>query len=78
MNKRKPVDYTSMYEALDTLLQTELLEVELYFEIGRAVCTRPEKGAAAMAAEYFQANYPECRGFSPSFRASARSPRLSA
>ena len=30
-----------------------------------AVCARPEKGAAVMAAEYFQANYPEYRGFSP-------------
>ena len=29
MNKRKPVDYTTMYEALDTLMQTELPEVEL-------------------------------------------------
>ena len=38
MNKRKLVDYTSMYKALDTLMQTELPEVELYFEIGRAVC----------------------------------------
>ena len=65
MNKRKPVDYTTMYEALDTLMQTELPEVELYFEIGRAVCSRPEKGAAVMAAEYLQAAYPETRGFSP-------------
>ena len=65
MNKRKPVDYTAMYAALDILMQTELPEVELYFEIGRAVCARLEKGAAVMAAEYLQANYPECKGFSP-------------
>ena len=52
-------------EALDNLLQTELPEAELYLEIGRAICARPEKGAAVMAAEYLQANYPECRGFSP-------------
>ena len=52
-------------EALDTLLQTELPEAELYLEIGRAICARPEKGAAVMAAEYLQANYPECGGFSP-------------
>ena len=65
MNKRKLADYTSMYEALDTLMKNELPEVELYFEIGWAVCARPEKGAAVMAAEYFQANYPEYRGFSP-------------
>ena len=65
MNKRKPVDYTAMYAALDSLLQTELPEVELYFEIGRAVCSRQEKGAAVMAAEYLQENYPEAKGFSP-------------
>ena len=65
MNKRKPVDYTAMYATLDSLLQAELPEVELYFEIGRAVCSRQEKGAAVMAAEYLQANYPECKGFSP-------------
>ena len=65
MNKRKPVDYTAMYAALDSLLQTELPEAELYFEIGRAICARPEKGAAVMAAEYLQANYPKAKGFSP-------------
>ena len=65
MNKRKPVDYTAMYAALDILMQSKLPEVELYFEIGRAVCARPEKGAAVMAAEYLQANYPEAKGFSP-------------
>lgn len=65
MNKRKLVDYTSMYEALDTLMKTELPEVELYFEIGRAVCARPEKGAAVMAAEHLQASCPESKGFSP-------------
>ena len=65
MNKRKPVDYTAMYATLDTLPQTELPEVELYFEIGRAVCARPEKGAAVMAAEYLQENYTKARGFSP-------------
>ena len=65
MNKRKPVDYTAMYAALDSLLQAELPEAELYFEIGRAVCSRQEKGAAVMAAEYLQANYPEFKGFSP-------------
>ena len=65
MNKRKPVDYTAMYAALDSLLQAELPEAELYFEIGRAVCSRQEKGAAVMAAEYLQENYPEAKGFSP-------------
>ena len=86
MNKRKPIDYTLMYTALDSLVQTELPEVELYFEIGRAVCYRPEKGAAVMAAEYLQANYPGDRGFSPRnlrrmrefYRAYADTPELRA
>ena len=84
MNMRKPVDYTAMYAALDILMQTELPEVELYFEIGRAVCSHQEKGAAVMAAEYLQANYPEAKGFSPRnlrrmrefYRAYADSPEL--
>ena len=65
MNKRKLVDYTSMYEALATLMKTELPEVELYFAIGWAVCARPEKGAAVAAAEFLQANFPDRTGFSP-------------
>ena len=65
MNIRKPTDYSAMYRALDQLMGAELPQMELYFEIGRAVCSRPEKGAAVMAAEYLQANYPGGRGFSP-------------
>ena len=64
MNVRKPTDYSAMYGTLDQLMGAELPQMELYFEIGRAVCARPEKGAAVMAAEYLQANYPECKGFS--------------
>ena len=44
---------------------SDLAEMELYSEIGRAVCARTEKGAAVMAAEYIQSRYPERRGFSP-------------
>ena len=65
MNTRKPTDYSAMYGTLDQLMGAELPQMELYFEIGRAVCARPEKGAAVMAAEYLQANYPVDRGFSP-------------
>ena len=65
MNTRKPTDYSAMYGTLDQLMGAELPQMELYFEIGRAVCAHPEKGAAVMAAEYLQANYPECKGFSP-------------
>ena len=65
MNTRKPTDYSAMYGMMDQLMGAELPQMELYFEIGRTVCSRPEKGAAVMAAEYLQANYPECKGFSP-------------
>lgn len=46
MNIRKPIDYSSMYVALDRLMVEELPQVELYFEIGRAVCARTEKGVS--------------------------------
>ena len=65
MNTRKPADYSAMYGTLDQLMAAGLPQMELYFEIGRIVCARPEKGAAVMAAEYLQANYPGDRGFSP-------------
>lgn len=65
MNIRKPTDYSDMYRTLDHLMGTALPQAELYFEIGRAVCARPEKGAAVMAAEYLLENYPGDRGFSP-------------
>ena len=65
MNTRKPTDYSAMYGMLDQLMAAGLPQMELYFEIGRAVCARPEKGAAVIAAEYLQANYPGDRGFSP-------------
>ena len=65
MNIRKPTDYSTMYVALDRLMDEELPQVELYFEIGRAVCTRTEKGAAVAASEYLQAAYTETIGFSP-------------
>ena len=65
MNTRKPADYSAMYGTLDQLMAAGLPQMELYFEIGRAVCARPEKGAAVMAAEHLQASCPESKGFSP-------------
>jgi hypothetical protein len=65
MNIRKPSDYSSLYSALDVLMGSDLTEMELYCGVGRAVCARPEKGAAVMAAEYLQSRCPERKGFSP-------------
>ena len=52
MNVRKPTDYSAMYGILDQLMGAEFPQMELYFEIGKIVCSRPEKGTAVMAAEY--------------------------
>ena len=65
MNIRKPTDYSAMYAVLDQLMAVDLPQVELYFEIGRAVSARAEKGAAVAASEYLQTAYPEASGFSP-------------
>ena len=65
MNVRKPVDYSTMFVALDTLMTADLPQMELYCEIGRLVSGRPEKGAAVAAAEYLCSAYPDASGFSP-------------
>ena len=65
MNIRKNIDYTDMYAALDSAMEKNLSQVELYFEIGKAVCQRTEKGAAVAAAAYLSEQYPDIQGFSP-------------
>ena len=65
MNIRKNIDYTAMYVALDSAMEKNLSQVELYYEIGRAVCQRTEKGAAVAAAAYLREQYPDIQGFSP-------------
>ena len=65
MNIRKPIDYTTMFAALDALMAAQLPQMELYCEIGRVVSGRSEKGAAVAASEYLQAAYPAAEGFSP-------------
>ena len=65
MNVRKNVDYSEMYETLDKLMAKQLLQMELFCEIGKAVCRRTEKGAAVMASEYLNRHYPDTKGFSP-------------
>ena len=65
MNIRKPVDYSAMFAALDTLMTANMTQMELYREIGRQISERPEKGAAIAAAEYLCGTYPDVPGFSP-------------
>lgn len=65
MNIRKNIDYSEMYEVLDNLMARDLPQMELYYEIGKTVCQRTEKGAAVMASEYLNKQYPDVKGFSP-------------
>ncbi len=65
MNIRKNIDYSEMYEELDKLMEQQLPQMEVYCEIGKAVCQRTEKGAAVMASEYLNKQYPDVKGFSP-------------
>ena len=65
MNIRKNIDYTDMYAALNSAMAKNGSQVELYYEIGRAVCQRTEKGSAVAAAAYLSEHYPDIKGFSP-------------
>lgn len=65
MNIRKTVDYSTMFAALEAAMDADLPQMELYCEIGKIICTRPEKGAAVAAAEFLKEQYPDMTGFSP-------------
>lgn len=76
MNIRKNIDYSEMYAELDMLMAKELPQMELYCEIGKTVCRRTEKGAAVMASEYLNKQYPDVvsAGRESPFRAGKKSP----
>lgn len=65
MNVRKSIDYSEMYAAIDKAMARDIPQMELYCEIGKAVCAKSEKGAAVAAAEYLKFRYLDVRGFSP-------------
>lgn len=65
MNIRKTIDYSDMLKSLDTLMTTDLPQMELYCEIGQVVSGRAERRAASSAAEYLCNTYPGTVGFSP-------------
>lgn len=65
MNIRKNVDYSDMYAALERIMAADMPQMELYCEIGKAVCQRREKGAAVAASAYLSDHYPDAQGFSP-------------
>ena len=47
------------------IVALNLPQMELYCEIGKAVCAHSEKGAAVAAAEFIKEQYPDMTGFSP-------------
>ena len=65
MNIRKNIDYSAMFAALDAALSAEMSQMKLCCELGRIICSRPEKGAAVAAAEYLHSRFPDASGFSP-------------
>ena len=65
MNIRKAVDYSTMFATLESVMKAYLPQMELYCEIGKAVCAHSEKGAAVAAAEFIKEQYPDMTGFSP-------------
>lgn len=65
MNIRKEIDYSTMHAALDLAVGMKLPQMELYCEIGKAICARTEKGAAVAAASYLSEQCPDMAGFSP-------------
>lgn len=64
MNIRKNIDYSAMFAALEAALSAEMPQMQLCCELGRIVCSRPEKGAAVAAAEYLHSRFPDASGFS--------------
>ena len=65
MNIRKTIVYGKLFAAVDRAVSAALPQMELYREIGRLICERPEKGAAAAVARHLQNAYPDTSGFSP-------------
>lgn len=61
MNIRKAVDYSTMFATLESVMKADLPQMELYCEIGKAVCAHSEKGAAVAAAEFIKEQYPALR-----------------
>lgn len=65
MNIRKRIDYSLMFDAMCLAISVDIPQMNLYYELGRLICQRTEKGAAVAAAEYLQRNYPNVPGLSP-------------
>ena len=64
MNVKKDTDYSELYRGINAALAVSLPQMALYWEIGRLIAERPEKGAAVAVAEYLQTKQPDEKGFS--------------
>ena len=64
MNVRKDVDYSGLFADIDSIMEEEMTQKELYYEIGRLIAMHPTKGAAVAAAEHLQKARPDLKGFS--------------
>ena len=42
MNIRKAVDYSTMFATLESVMKADLPQMELYCEIGKAVCAHSD------------------------------------
>ena len=65
MNIRKSIDYSSMFDAMDAVVIANIPQMELYRDLGRIICARPENGAAVAADEYLKSRNKDTSGFSP-------------
>ena len=43
MNIRKEYDYSTLLAGIDQVIRAELSQMELYCELGRLICSRPER-----------------------------------
>lgn len=64
MNIRKEHDYSALFAGINQAIRADFSQMELYYELGRLICARPEKGAAVAAAAYLAEKYPDQTGFS--------------
>ena len=58
MNIRKPVDYSAMYAAIDTLMVSDMEQTKLFCEIGRLIDERTEKGSSGCCRRIYQYDLP--------------------
>lgn len=64
MNICKNIDYSPMFDSIHVAMSTDILQLKLYCELDQLISQRAKKGAAMVATEYLQRNYPNLPGLS--------------